>query len=166
MKLIKNLKKFIKTNHVIAVLGLLVLLVAIGQFSTRKSNVTDNMNSEVAPNKLSPGVVPNSIGATQYSPVQSNNVEGGKKNAIPVDTVSPNELLPKSANDSSLQGAGGDLTNANMLKSGHHIGIDTVSGSRGNANLQLRADPAIQKVDIGPWLQSTHEQDTTGLRVQ
>ena len=166
MKLIKNLKKFIKTNHVIAVLGLLVLLVAIGQFSTRKSNVTDNMNSEVAQNKLSPGVVPNSIGATQYSPVQSNNVEGGKKNAIPVDTVSPNELLPKSANDSSLQGAGGDLTNANMLKSGHHIGIDTVGGSRGNANLQLRADPSIQKVDIGPWLQSTHEQDTTGLRVQ
>tara|TARA_B100000131_G_C17840301_1_gene501514 strand:+ start:94 stop:588 length:495 start_codon:yes stop_codon:yes gene_type:complete len=164
MKLFKNLKKFIKTNHVIAVLGLLVLLVAIGQFSTRKSNVTDNMHGGVTPPPLSPGVVPQAADEVQYSPVQSNNVE--EKNGTPVDTISPNELLPKSSNDSSLQGAGGDLTNVNMLKSGHHIGIDTVGGSRGNANLQLRADPAIQKVDVGPWLQSTHEQDTTGLRVQ
>ena len=53
-----------------------------------------------------------------------------------------------------------------MLKSGHHIGIDTVGGSRGNANLQLRADPDIKKVDVGPWSQSTYEQDTIGLRVQ
>lgn len=166
MKLIKNLKKFIKTNHVIAVLGLLVLLVAVGQFSTRKSNVTDNMHGGSKPVEFTPGVVPNSVDAVPYSPVQSNNVHVDKKNGIPTDTVSPNELLPKSANDSSLQGAGGDLTNANMLKSGHHIGIDTVSGSRGNANLQLRADPTIQKVDVGPWGQSTHEQDTTGLRVQ
>jgi len=57
MKLFKNLKKFIKTNHVIAVLGLLVLLVAISQFSTRKSNITDNMNSEVASSSLNSQLV-------------------------------------------------------------------------------------------------------------
>ena len=44
MKLLKSLKKFIKANHIIAILGLFVLIVAINQFSTRKSNVTDNMH--------------------------------------------------------------------------------------------------------------------------
>tara|TARA_Y100000768_G_C23970885_1_gene680456 strand:+ start:419 stop:913 length:495 start_codon:yes stop_codon:yes gene_type:complete len=164
MKLFKSLKKFIKANHLIAVLGLLVLLVAIGQFSTRKSNVTDNMHGGSKHNPLSPANIPQGAQeGEQYSPVQSNNVDNV---SVPVDTVLPNELLPKSGTDTSLQGAGGDLQNVNLLKSGHHIGIDTVGGSRGNANLQLRADPPIQMQDTGPWMKSTHEQDTSGLRVQ
>ena len=32
MKLLKSLKKFIKANHIIAILGLFVLIVAINQF--------------------------------------------------------------------------------------------------------------------------------------
>jgi hypothetical protein len=145
MKLLKNLKKFIKANHLIAILGLFVLIVAISQFSKRKSNVTDNMHGGSSPQKLQVGSVPEGAsggGEDTYATVQPSappavGAGGG------MDTPSPNELL----------------------SAGHHIGIDTVGGSRGNANLQLRADPVIQKVDVGPWGQSTHEQDTIGLKI-
>lgn len=37
----------------------------------------------------------------------------------------------------------GHLADRNFLESGHHMGIDTVSSSLRNANLQLRSDPVI-----------------------
>ena len=58
MKLFRKVTKFIKTNHILAVLGFLVLLVAITQFSTRKLNVTDNMHGGLSPSPLAPSVVP------------------------------------------------------------------------------------------------------------
>jgi hypothetical protein len=163
MKLLKNLKKFIKANHLIAILGLFVLIVAISQFSNRKSNVTDNMHGGSSPQKLQVGSVPEGAsggGEDTYATVQPSappavGAGGG------MDTPSPNELLPNSAPHAEA----GDMNNNNLLSAGHHIGIDTVGGSRGNANLQLRADPVIQKVDVGPWGQSTHEQDTIGLKI-
>jgi hypothetical protein len=163
MKLLKNLKKFIKANHLIAILGLFVLIVAISQFSKRKSNVTDNMHGGSSPQKLQVGSVPEGAsggGEDTYATVQPSappavGAGGG------MDTPSPNELLPNSAPHAEA----GDMNNNNLLSAGHHIGIDTVGGSRGNANLQLRADPVIQKVDVGPWGQSTHEQDTIGLKI-
>lgn len=164
MKLFRKVTKFIKTNHILAVLGFLVLLVAITQFSARKLNVTDNMHVSLSPSPLAPSVVPSDANTgTQYSPVQSNNVNGNDKAVV--NTVSPNDLLPKTT-DTSLQGAGGDLTNVNMLKSGHHIGINTVGSSNRNSNLQLRADPAIPKSNtpVCPWNNSTIEPDTIGLK--
>ena len=58
MKLFKSLKKFIKANHILAILGLFVLLVAINQFSKRKSNVTDTMRGGKVPTPLTPAGVP------------------------------------------------------------------------------------------------------------
>jgi hypothetical protein len=159
MKLLKNLKKFIKANHLIAILGLFVLIVAISQFSKRKSNVTDNMNGGSYPQKLQVGNIPegaSSGGEDTYATIQPSAPATGGEIAPP----SPNELLPNSAAHTET----GDMSNTNLLSAGHHIGIDTVGGSRGNANLQLRADPVIQKVEVGPWGHSTHEQDTTGLK--
>ena len=49
----------------------------------------------------------------------------------------------------------GDLENVSLLKAGSHIGINTVGNSLRNANLQLRAEPANPKGDVGPWMQST-----------
>ena len=46
-----------------------------------------------------------------------------------------------------------------MLKAGHHIGLDTIGNTLRNANLQLRSDPVISKQDVGPWNQSTMEAD-------
>jgi hypothetical protein len=75
---------------------------------------------------------------------------------------SPSELLP---NDASGQwselnpGGKGDLANVNLLKAGHHIGIDTVGQSLRNANLQLRSEPPNPQGSVGPWNQTTIEPD-------
>tara|TARA_R100001163_G_C5068360_1_gene208485 strand:+ start:684 stop:1328 length:645 start_codon:yes stop_codon:yes gene_type:complete len=54
----------------------------------------------------------------------------------------------------------GHITDQNFLESGHHYGINTVGQSLKNANQQLRSDPPIPKVNIGPFRQSTIDPDT------
>ena len=74
----------------------------------------------------------------------------------------PAELLPKDSNSqwAQLNPSGkGDLANVNLLKSGYHIGIDTVGQSLRNANLQIRSEPANPQVSVGPWNQTTIEPD-------
>jgi hypothetical protein len=45
------------------------------------------------------------------------------------------------------------------LSAGNLIGLDTVGQTLKNANLQLRSDPIIQKMNVGPWNNSTYEAD-------
>ena len=73
--------------------------------------------------------------------------------------ITPTDLLPKSGAaaefDSQFPVGAGDLTAKNFLSAGHHIGINTVSGSQKNANYQLRADPYIEPRHVTPFNQST-----------
>jgi len=54
----------------------------------------------------------------------------------------------------------GHITDQNFLESGHHYGINTVGQSLKNPNKQLRSDPPIPKVNVGPWNQSVVDPDT------
>ena len=74
----------------------------------------------------------------------------------------PADLLPKDSNGewAQLNPAGkGELANVNLLKSGYHIGIDTVGQSLRNANLQIRSEPPNPQLNVGPWNLSTIESD-------
>ena len=74
----------------------------------------------------------------------------------------PADLLPKDSNGewAQLNPAGkGELANVNLLKSGYHIGIDTVGQSLRNANLQIRSEPPNPQLSVGPWNISTIESD-------
>ena len=74
----------------------------------------------------------------------------------------PAELLPKDSNSqwAQLNPSGkGELANINLLKSGYHIGIDTVGQSLRNANLQIRSEPPNPQLNVGPRNQSTIESD-------
>ena len=74
----------------------------------------------------------------------------------------PAELLPKDANSqwAQLNPSGkGELANVNLLKSGYHIGIDTIGQTLRNANLQIRSEPPNPQLYVGPWNQSTIEPD-------
>jgi hypothetical protein len=74
----------------------------------------------------------------------------------------PSELLPKDSNSqwAQLNPSGkGELANINLLKSGYHIGIDTIGQSLRNANLQIRSEPPNPQLNVGPWNQSTIEPD-------
>jgi len=74
----------------------------------------------------------------------------------------PSELLPKDNNSewAQLNPSGkGELANINLLKSGYHIGIDTVGQTMRNANLQIRSEPPNPQLYVGPWNTSTIEPD-------
>ena len=74
----------------------------------------------------------------------------------------PAELLPKDTNSAwaQLNPTGkGELANVNLLKAGYHIGIDTIGQNLRNANQQIRSDPVIPQLNVGPWNQSTITSD-------
>jgi hypothetical protein len=53
----------------------------------------------------------------------------------------------------------GKISDKNFLQAGYHYGRDTVGSSLRNANMQLRSEPIIPKVDVSPWMNSTMEPD-------
>ncbi len=80
---------------------------------------------------------------------------------FPKDELTAAELLPKDgAFLDSNPTAQGTLNNRNLFEAGHHSGLNTQINSLRNANRQLRSDPLIPRVAIGPWSQSTYEADT------
>lgn len=82
----------------------------------------------------------------------------------PKDTVTAQELLPRDDPYNMFSQVNpdtpGHLADQNFLESGHHFGINTVGSSLRNANQQLRSDPPIPQIAIGPWNQSTISPDT------
>ena len=77
--------------------------------------------------------------------------------------LSPEELLPKGGLGASWAATNpvglGDLKGGNFLNSGYHSGINTVSSTLRNANLDLRSDPPNPRKAISPFLNSTIEPD-------
>jgi len=74
----------------------------------------------------------------------------------------PADLLPSDANSqwAKLNPNGeGNLENVNLVKAGHHVGIDTVGQSLRNSNLQTRSEPPNPQLPTGPWNSSTIEPD-------
>lgn len=87
-------------------------------------------------------------------------VEGMTKGAI----ANPSDLLPKDVNSqwASLNPiTKGNVAIPDLLQSGYHIGLDSVGQTLKNANYQNRADPVIERVNTGPWQQSSIEPDYT-----
>lgn len=80
---------------------------------------------------------------------------------FPKDRLTAEDLLPKDAANSKwaqVNPAGqGDVKDQNFLNAGYMIGINTVGSSLKNANLQLRSEPVIPKVAVGPFLNSSYE---------
>jgi hypothetical protein len=105
----------------------------------------------------------------QYAPVGGSDAVNISNtmpaNCYPQDNLNPAELLPKDPNSKWAQqnpAGQGDLEGKNFLPAGHNIGIDTVSSSMRNANLQLRSDPPIpQNANISPWNISTNTPDVS-----
>lgn len=80
---------------------------------------------------------------------------------FPKDQAKPQDLLPTEGGFSESNPAPqGHLMNRNLFESSHHAGLNTQSNSLRNGNRQIRSDPLIPRVDVGPWHQSTYEADT------
>jgi hypothetical protein len=179
MSLLRNLQKTMKAHHLLALLGIVVIIYAVYQYSDRKSSPSDGFNNTNAANMPSNnnnantnasmgGGVP--VGAR---PANQNEVfasvtdiktssYGLPPSCSRVSISDPADLLPKDTNSqwAQLNPAGGaDFKNVNLLKAGYNIGIDTVGSSLRNANLQVRSEPPNPTTTVSPWMNTTIEPD-------
>ena len=181
---IGKLMKKLESSHIVMIGAALALVYAMFNYSTTKSLVTDNMRNASAtavsnhvanpPQAQGQNSHINTAGNPQPSaPIGENSQPAGVSGATTSShglppacsrqqVVDPSELLPKDQNSewAKLNPMGsGDLQNVNLLKSGYHIGINTVSSSLRNANLQLRSEPANPQTNVGPWNNTTIQPD-------
>lgn len=151
-------------------LGFLVLISILVKYNNEKSSSKDNMMTQLNTSNLSDPSTATVAGAPSgmssgtadnYLSVTGVNTKMPEAN-MSLSTINPDELLPKDMNSewASITPASNDLKNQNLLDPSQLIGINTVGSSLRNANLQLRSDPVIPKVNnLGPWNQSTIDQD-------
>lgn len=130
MKVLKELEKFVKGNTLFAVIGFLVLLLAIRQFSNRKS-VNVKAHSPTTLSNKGPEGATESEGQPQ-----------------PAELSAPTNVTDLLPSDASV------THGPNMLKAGATIGM--VSQCSRNPNLQIRAEPANPRGD-GPRTESVIE---------
>jgi hypothetical protein len=128
--------------------------------------------------KQNTNVLPYPQISNNYAPQQANlNGQMGintgtqpKLDCFPKDTITPQELMPREDATNVWQlsspPVNGHLADRNFLESGHHYGIDTVSNTLKNPNLQLRSDPIIPQIQVGPWSQSTYGPDTNHRQLE
>ena len=183
MGLLAGLQKNIKAHHVIAIIGVVVLIFAIMQYSRQKYNVSDSFGSggsgyasgyaSGSGSGSGSGYSQNSDNAQPANPAGQNeeyaSVSGITTTSYGLPPTcsrggnsDPADLLPKDTNSqwAQLNPAGGaDFKNVNLLKAGYHIGIDTIGSSLRNANLQERSEPPNPTSMVSPWMNSTIEPD-------
>lgn len=89
---------------------------------------------------------------------------GAKKpqGCYPREQMNPTDLLPLDTNSQWAQAnpaGSGDIQGKNFLSAGALVGVNTIGQSMRNANYQIRSEPPNPQVQVGPWMQSTMEQD-------
>ena len=151
-----GMKTFFTPQRVVGILVFLLLVWLINQNFSSKMSIVDKMEdgTEDAEKKTDSGA--SAAGG-------SGNTASGSGYATH-EVANPTDLLPADENSqwSALNpnvSKSGDATMPDLLKAGHHIGLDTIGQTLRNANLQLRSDPIVPKADVGPWNQSTIETD-------
>ena len=169
MSVISSLKKvadkaikFVQSN-LLGVAVAVIIIYLLMNYGNLKASVQSGMSTgDNAPAVSSAPKA--SVPDNEYQTVQgiSTSTHGLPPSCMKQSTMDPKELLPKDANSewASLNPSGsGELSDVNLLKAGHHIGINTVGQSLRNANLQIRSEPPNPQMNVGPWHQTTMEPD-------
>lgn len=168
-------------THIVVVVAALILGYAVYNYSSNKDSVQDGMKNHDIPKEIanppespdqtydintSGNPIPSQPIGDNSQPANVSGIESKHKDLPPAcskqEVVDPAELLPKDENSewAKLNPMGsGDLQNVNLLKSGYHIGINTISSSLRNANLQVRSEPPNPQTPVGPWNNSTITPD-------
>lgn len=171
-KLLKPIQKLLpKVGSLKFYLLIAVLVYLVLNYNSLKSMVLGGMQNnevekegdvDVGANNFQPSEpLGQNAGPAEASGMTSS-TSGAESNCARQTVSDPKDLLPADENTefSKLNPMGsGDLMNVNLLKAGHHIGINTVGTSLRNANLQLRSEPANPRMDTGPWNNTTIEAD-------
>lgn len=155
--------KFVQSN-LLGVIAALVILYLLMNYGSLKASVQSGMKGGETMPAATASAPTASVPDNEYQTVQglTTSTHGLPPTCMKQSTMDPKELLPKDANSdwASLNPSGsGELSDVNLLKSGHHIGINTVGQSMRNSNLQIRSEPPNPQMNVGPWHQTTMEPD-------
>jgi len=170
MSFLSDLEKTLRANHILVILGAIVLVYAVYTYSDQKFVVPHEPLQGEANGRPNAPVV----GGQQAAPVSSTGGDGfssvdamtGQGAALSgganLPVANPSDLLPRDSNNQwgSLNPSGsGDLLGQNLLSATFLTGIDTIGNTMKNANLQLRSEPPNPQLNVGPWNQSTFAPD-------
>jgi len=161
-----------KNNLLMLLVFLAVLLFALNRYNYVKIPMLDTMANESKRTAESKdlenaqevsGVTPSSSNE-EYATAKglSTDTHGLAPSCNANTTINPNDLLPNDENSewAKLNPHGsGNLSEVSLVKAGHAIGVNTVGNSLRNANQQLRSDPPVPQVNVGPWNNTTIEPD-------
>jgi hypothetical protein len=170
MSFLSDLEKTLRANHILVILGAIVLVYAVYTYSDQKFVVPhEPLQGEANGRPNAPmvgGQQANPVtasGANGYSAVDAMTGQGGVPvGAANLPVANPSDLLPRDTNNQwgSLNPSGsGDLLGQNLLSATFLTGIDTIGNTMKNANLQLRSEPPNPQLNVGPWNQSTFAPD-------
>jgi len=172
MAFLKNIKAMFKSknsSNILIVLAIVAVVYVVMDYERIKStlgldtmgNINAKEDAKPAANNYKPSV------ADQPTEANVNGLNTDMQNLPPScaskQISNPKDLLPADGNTefSKMNPSGsGDLMNVNLLRAGHHIGINTVGTSLRNANLQVRSEPPNPRLNTGPWNTSTITADT------
>lgn len=170
MNFVKDLSKMLNQRGLLCLSVLAVIVVVLvlynKQLGVSRSQMT-NSNKQAQPvPSASASVTPANPAGMNSGPGDATGVQtvtgGVSQNCLKQQVANPQDLLPKDSNSdwaaANPRGAG-ELANVNLLRAGHHAGIDTVGGTLRNANLQLRSEPPNPRTQVSPWSNSTIEPD-------
>ena len=164
MSFLSDLEKTLRTNHILVIVGAIVLVYAVYTYSDQKFVApyeplqSDVKNRQKATAGADMSQQPASVGMDGMSGQSGSPIASAAQ--LPV--ANPADLLPRDSNNQwgSLNPSGsGDLQGQNLLSATFLTGIDTIGNTMKNANLQLRSEPANPQLNVGPWNQSTFAPD-------
>lgn len=179
MKFLKKLEKMF-SGRVLLLIGVIVVVVALGGYSMQKGKLGESMRyagnvSALSSAEAQPQAPSVEVSAGGPNPANPEGENSGPAAVSGIATTKPNfpscsqaapqdpaALLPKDENSqwAQLNPRGqGTLENVNLLRAGHHIGIDTVGNTLRNANLQVRSEPPNPQQNVGPWNNTTIAPD-------
>jgi hypothetical protein len=164
MSFLSDLEKTLRTNHILVIVGAIVLVYAVYTYSDQKFVApyeplqSDVKNRQKATAGADMSQQPASVGMDGMSGQSGSPIASATQ--LPV--ANPADLLPRDSNNQwgSLNPSGsGDLQGQNLLSATFLTGIDTIGNTMKNANLQLRSEPPNPQLNVGPWNQSTFAPD-------
>jgi hypothetical protein len=166
MSFLSDLEKTLRANHILVILGAIVLVYAVYNYSDQKFVVPyEPLQAEAGGRQNT--APPQAQGAGGYTAVDAMTGQSGggsapSAGATNLPVANPSDLLPRDTNNqwgSSNPAGSGDLLGQNLLSATFLTGIDTIGNTMKNANLQIRSEPPNPQLNVGPWNQSTFAPD-------
>lgn len=130
---------------------------------TQPTKATDDVKGVVA--NMEPVKPSEPINNEDFQAVDFDTENSMPSDCYPTDRLTTDDLLPKDAANSewaqSNPAGQGSVDDISYLTAGHHIGVNTIGNTLRNANMQLRSDPPIEKINgLSPWGNTTIEYDS------